>query len=74
MNSLDPCRRFRVEPSSERKCGLRQTTLFKPFGLLYWYAVVPLHHIVFSGMILGIQREALQIAASEADINTHEDK
>ncbi len=65
---------FRVEPSSEGKCVLRQTALFKPlglFGLLYWYAVVPLHHIVFSGMILGIQREALQIAASEAEIKTH---
>ena len=66
---------FRVEPSSEGKCVLRQTALFKPvglFGLLYWYAVVPLHHIVFSGMILGIQREALQIAASEAEIKTRE--
>lgn len=68
---------FRVEPSSEGKCVLRQTALFEPlglFGLLYWYAVVPLHHIVFSGMILGIQREALQIAASEAEIKTHEGK
>ncbi len=68
---------FRVEPSSERKCVLRQTALFQPlglFGLLYWYAVVPLHHVVFSGMILGIQREALQIAANEAEIKTHEGK
>ena len=68
---------FRVEPSSEGQCVLHQTALFQPlglFGLLYWYAVVPLHHIVFSGMILGIQREALQIAASEADIKTHEGK
>ena len=68
---------FRVEPSSEGTCVLHQTALFEPvglFGLLYWYAVLPLHHIVFSGMMLGIQREALQIAASKAEIETHEGK
>jgi hypothetical protein len=32
--------------------------------LLYWYAVVPFHHIVFRGMLLGIQRESMEIAAS----------
>lgn len=38
-----------------------QTARFKPrglSGLLYWYAVAPLHGIVFSGMIRGIQRAA----------------
>ena len=30
------------------------------------YAVVPLHHVVFSGMLRGIEREALRIAAREA--------
>ena len=56
---------FRVEPVSERQSVLIQTALFQPqglFGLLYWYAVVPLHGIVFSGMMRGINREALQIA------------
>ncbi len=28
-----------------------------------WYAVAPLHSCVFCGMLLGIQREAFQIAA-----------
>jgi hypothetical protein len=40
---------------------LRQTALFQPrglFGLLYWYAVLPLHAFVFRGMIQGIGREA----------------
>jgi len=40
---------------------LVQTARFKPrglLGLLYWYAVAPLHGIVFSGMIRGIQRAA----------------
>ncbi len=56
---------FRIEPRGERQSTLRQIALFQPrglFGLLYWYAVVPLHHVVFRGMLLGIQREARQIA------------
>lgn len=60
---------FRIEPAGAARCTLHQVALFQPrglFGLLYWYAIVPLHHIVFSGMLLGIQREALQIAAIPA--------
>jgi uncharacterized protein YbjT (DUF2867 family) len=60
---------FRIEPRGGRQCTLQQIALFRPrglFGLLYWYAVLPFHHIVFRGMSLGIQREALQIAAGEA--------
>ncbi len=52
-----------VKPGTEH-CTLQQIALFKPrglFGLAYWYAVVPFHNIVFSGMISGIRREALQI-------------
>ncbi len=55
---------FRIE-SREGGCVLRQAALFKPrglFGLLYWYAVLPFHHIVFSGMVEGIRKEALKIA------------
>lgn len=58
---------FRIEPRGAGACVLRQEALFQPrglFGLLYWYAVVPLHSIVFRGMLRGIEREALQIAAS----------
>lgn len=57
---------FCVERDGENRCLLRQTALFRPrglFGVLYWYAVVPLHGIVFSGMLRGIQAEALRIAA-----------
>ena len=38
---------------------IRQTATFDPvglFGLLYWYAVYPLHSIVFAGMLRGIVR------------------
>ncbi|UCG33255.1 MAG: SDR family oxidoreductase [Phycisphaerales bacterium] len=59
---------FDVEPvdSSPDRCILRQTARFKPkglAGLAYWYAVVPLHAIVFRGMLEGIRREAMKIAA-----------
>ena len=57
---------FRVEPLDTGDCVLTQTAVFQPrglFGLLYWYSVFPLHQIVFSGMLLGIEREAMKIAA-----------
>jgi hypothetical protein len=56
---------FRVSPLDSQRCILEQTALFIPrglFGLLYWYAVVPFHAIVFKGMLNGIRREAFQIA------------
>jgi uncharacterized protein YbjT (DUF2867 family) len=57
---------FRITARGSGACTLQQRALFRPrglFGLLYWYAVVPFHHIVFRGMLQGIQREALRIAA-----------
>ena len=58
---------FRVEPQTGGQCKLQQVALFRPrglFGLLYWYSVAPFHSIVFRGMLLGIQREAIRIAAT----------
>ncbi len=40
---------------------IRQTALFDPHGLagrVYWYALYPLHQLVFSGMLRGIARAA----------------
>ena len=62
---------FRIEPLGRRQCTLEQVALFQPrglFGLLYWYGVSPLHSVVFRGMLLGIQREALRIAASPVGV------
>ncbi len=42
-------------------CRLVQTARFKPrglAGLLYWYLVVPLHGLVFRGMLAGLKRSA----------------
>ena len=58
---------FRIEPRGACESTLRQTALFQPrglLGLLYWYSVAPLHHFVFRGMLLGIQREALRVDSS----------
>jgi uncharacterized protein YbjT (DUF2867 family) len=57
---------FRVTPDGESTCTLCQTALFEPrglAGLLYWYAVLPFHGIVFRAMLAGIQRDAIAIAA-----------
>jgi uncharacterized protein YbjT (DUF2867 family) len=51
---------FEVTPS-DRGAILQQTAIFDPsglLGLLYWYAVHPLHALVFRGMLSGIARAA----------------
>ena len=54
---------FVVEPVPGRpdRCRLVQTARFLPRGLLglaYWYAVLPVHGIVFARMLQGIRRAA----------------
>jgi uncharacterized protein YbjT (DUF2867 family) len=51
---------FTVEPAGAGS-RLTQTARFLPKGLLglaYWYAVLPFHAFVFSGMLEGIRRRA----------------
>lgn len=59
---------FEIQPiqGENDSCNLIQTARFKPrglSGLAYWYAVLPLHGIVFKGMLEGI-RQAAEDAAS----------
>lgn len=53
---------FRTDPTeSESATHLTMTAIFRPnglLGILYWYAVMPLHNIVFDGMLDGIRRAA----------------
>ncbi len=47
---------------------LTMTARFRPrgiLGILYWYAVVPLHNIVFGGMLKGIKRAAEMLEPTE---------
>lgn len=51
---------FEVQPDGETS-RLRQTATFDPlglWGLAYWYAVWPLHQLVFTGMLRGLAKAA----------------
>ena len=58
-----------IEEMAARRCRLRQTARFLPrglAGLVYWYAVLPLHGVVFRGMLRGIR------TAAEGGPETHQ--
>jgi uncharacterized protein YbjT (DUF2867 family) len=60
---------FEARPESEAATLLRQTAFFAPkglSGLLYWYALYPVHGLIFSGLIREIARLAV---AAPADRN-----
>ena len=52
---------FQVTPRGEGQSLLTQAALFAPkglFGWLYWYALYPIHAVIFSGMISRIAGQA----------------
>ncbi len=52
---------FRAEPQANGRTLLQQTAFFEPkglAGLAYWYALYPLHSLIFSGLIRRLAREA----------------
>jgi uncharacterized protein YbjT (DUF2867 family) len=52
---------------------IRQTATFDPVGLpgiVYWYSLLPLHHLIFGGMLRGIARAALR-GTSAAGLPLH---
>jgi hypothetical protein len=52
--------KLEVEPEGPGS-ALSLTARFRPrglLGILYWYAVLPLHGIVFTGMLRGLKRAA----------------
>ena len=57
-----------LDTADQSRCRLVQTARFLPrglFGILYWYAVMPLHGVVFRRMLHGI-RHAAEHRAAEA--------
>jgi hypothetical protein len=51
---------FEVEPA-DGGAEIRQTAIFDPrglTGLLYWYALYPVHAWIFRGMLRGVARRA----------------
>lgn len=56
---------FEVQPAASG-VTIRQTASFDPvglWGLAYWYALFPLHELVFRGMIRNVGRAARAVAA-----------
>ena len=63
---------FEIEknPGNRIRSSIRQVARFRPQGLagiLYWYAVKPLHHVVFEGMLQGIKRKAELLAREKSN-------
>jgi len=55
---------FEVTPE-ETGSQIVQTALYDPvgvLGLLYWYALYPIHQCVFAGMLKGVARKAREIS------------
>jgi uncharacterized protein YbjT (DUF2867 family) len=53
---------FQVRPHENEKTLLAQTAIFAPkglIGLVYWYALYPIHSLIFSGLIDEIARRAI---------------
>ncbi len=54
---------FEVTAVDEAHTEVRQTAVFEPHGLaglLYWYALYPIHWFIFAGMLRGIGSHAVQ--------------
>ena len=61
---------FQVNPQGEGQTRLSQTAFFAPKGLmgwLYWYALYPLHGLIFSGLIDQIAKRAVTLKLKRAD-------
>ncbi|HEU5208922.1 MAG TPA: DUF2867 domain-containing protein, partial [Longimicrobiales bacterium] len=52
---------FRTTPLDHGRTLLQQTAFFAPRGLggwMYWYALYPVHRLIFSGLIHALKRRA----------------
>lgn len=65
---------FHIDPAPNKiETKLTMTARFRPkglFGIAYWYAVLPLHSVVFGGMLRGIKRAAESNAVSVSQEST----
>lgn len=67
---------FRIVEIDKNKTQLNLTARFLPqgvFGILYWYAVIPFHDLIFNGMLRGIgkrlETKILQGPEKVVDVN-----
>ena len=58
---------FETRSGSKGQALLVQTAFFEPkglLGLLYWYALYPIHSLIFSGLIRRIAQQAVAASSS----------
>ena len=58
---------FEVD-DDQAETTLRQTAIFDPHGLagrVYWYALYPIHYLIFEGMLRRIRRVATESRGTE---------
>lgn len=63
---------FEVTRTGHSSSRIRQTATFDPVGVAgtaYWYALFPLHTLIFAGMLEGIARAATQQAQQGQDVS-----
>jgi hypothetical protein len=61
---------FEVAPHDGDQTLLSQTAFFAPkglSGLLYWYALYPVHALIFSGLVDQIARRAVTLRLAQVD-------
>jgi uncharacterized protein YndB with AHSA1/START domain len=61
---------FEVAPHDGDQTLLSQTAIFAPkglSGLLYWYALYPVHALIFSGLVDQIARRAVTLRLAQVD-------
>ncbi len=67
---------FRVETvEAGRQVALTQTAFFEPkglWGLCYWYALYPIHKVIFRGMIDAIVQRAEEVASTQRQSKVRE--
>jgi hypothetical protein len=59
---------FHVHPQPDDRAILSQTAYFAPkgvWGLVYWYALYPIHKVMFAGMIRKIVKRAAALNAAQ---------
>jgi uncharacterized protein YbjT (DUF2867 family) len=60
---------FHVHPQPDDRSILSQTAYFAPkgvWGLVYWYALYPIHKVIFAGMIRKIAEQAEEQARQQS--------
>jgi hypothetical protein len=59
---------WRIKEQPEGDVLITQVAYFAPhgsLGFLYWYILLPVHHLVFTGLLRAINRQANEIQSGQ---------